>query len=149
MSNISKRRQGGLKLPPPIPFTPTSRPLRKGFPPLCSIYIVKCYAILQNFSLFSGFPPSWESRFPSFPSCPLFSWAPAPCPPTLSRKASFEKKFLCLICLTGKSNENGWFSSHFRLVEPISVTLKGKSKILFFRVKQNYFEKNKWHFDFY
>ena len=63
-------RQGGLKLLPPVPFTPASRPRLKGFPPLCSIYIVKCYAILQNFSLFSRFPPPWESCFPPFPLPP-------------------------------------------------------------------------------
>ena len=63
-------RQGGLKLPPPVPFTPASRPLPKGFPRLYFIYIVKCYAILQNFSLFSRFPPPWESRFPPFPLPP-------------------------------------------------------------------------------
>ena len=60
------------------PFTPASRPLPKGFPPLCSIYIVKCYAIWQNFSLFSRFPPPWESRLPPFTLPP-----PVPLPPPI------------------------------------------------------------------
>ena len=59
----------------PAPGTFYSRfpPPSEGFPPLCSIYIVKRYAILQKFSLFSWFPPIWHLTLRSW-RCARDGW---------------------------------------------------------------------------
>ena len=76
--------QGGLNLPPPVPFTLTPRPLPYGFPPLCFIYIVRFYAILQKFSFSPGCrhfgnPASrcFSSRL-LYTSCPYSPGLPPP-----------------------------------------------------------------------
>ena len=79
---ISGGRQGGLKLPPPVPFTPASRPLPKWLPPLCSIVIVKCYTILQNFSPFLPVPATLGIPLPAH-SPPTSHTSPAPYSPGL------------------------------------------------------------------
>ena len=84
-------RQGGLKFPPPIPLTPASRPLPQGFPPLCSISIVKYYAILRNFSPFLPVPATLGIPLPVLsppasrtPPAPYSPGLPPPCPPPLA-----------------------------------------------------------------
>ena len=70
--------------PPPVSFNLSSCPIFL-IPPLCSISIAKCYAMLHNFFLFFHFLPAWEScispttlftRF-LYTAYPLFSWVPA------------------------------------------------------------------------
>ena len=46
--------------------------------------------------------------------------------------------FLCSMIATCESNENGRFSTQLGLAKP---SLGGKSKMLFFSERQNYFEK--------
>ena len=48
--------------------------------------------------------------------------------------------FLCSMVATCESNENGRFSTHLGLGRP---SLEGKSKMLFFSERQNYFEEKK------
>ena len=64
--------RGGLKLLPPVPFILDSGPLLQRFPPLCSISIVKCYAILLNFSPFLLVPITLGIPLPAlYPPVPL------------------------------------------------------------------------------
>ena len=44
--------RGGLNLPPPVPYTPASRPFPSPFSPLCLITIPKYNGILRNFTRF-------------------------------------------------------------------------------------------------
>ena len=46
--------------------------------------------------------------------------------------------FLCSMVATCESNENGRFSSQLGLAKP---SLEGKSKMLFFSERRNYFEE--------
>ena len=46
--------------------------------------------------------------------------------------------FLCSMVVTCESNENGRFSTQLGLAKP---SLGGKSKMLFFSERQNYFEE--------
>ena len=64
---------------------PLGTPFRRGFPPLCSMSIVKCYAILQNFSPFLPVPATLGILLPAL-SPPASRTPPAPilpgsCPP--------------------------------------------------------------------
>ena len=72
--------KGGLKLPPPVPWIPASRPIPYGFPPLFYFYYKMLYNVAKFVSISPGLPPPWESRFlPPLlpPPVPL----PPPCPP--------------------------------------------------------------------
>ena len=57
----------GCETPASRSFTPASHPLLQGFPPLCSISIVKCYTIMQK--IFSFSPGSRHFGNPA--SCPF------------------------------------------------------------------------------
>ena len=81
---------GSLKLQPPVPFTPAFPPPSVGvsaslFYFYCKMLrnIAKCFSFSPDSHHF-GNPASrpFSSHFP-YPSCPLLSRAPAPCPPPL------------------------------------------------------------------
>ena len=82
-------RGGGLKLLPPVPFTPTSRPFRRGSSlfVLCRLYNVSQYCKIFSFSPGSrhfGNPASCPFSSPlPYPSCPYSPRLPPPCPPPL------------------------------------------------------------------
>ena len=64
-------RQGGLKLPPPVPFTPASHSFRRGSRLFVLFLLWNVMQHCEIFLLFSRFPPLWESRFPPFGSTVL------------------------------------------------------------------------------
>ena len=73
-------RLGGLKLPPPEPFAPASRPLPKGFPPLLFyVYCKMLYNIVKFFSFSPGFRHLGNSASPLSP--PASRIPPAPYSP--------------------------------------------------------------------
>ena len=67
---------GGLNLPLPVPFNPSSRPVFDGSPPLCIFSIAK-YAQCCVIFPFSPASRPLFSRLP-YSSSTLFSWSPAP-----------------------------------------------------------------------
>ena len=93
--DMSEGRQGGLKLLPPTPYTPTSCPLGllQGFWHTSLFYF--CCEMLCNIAKFFSFSPGschfgnpascpFSSHLP-YPSCPLFSQAPTPLSPSTYR----------------------------------------------------------------
>ena len=83
-------RQGVLKLLPPVPITPASAPFTVGVPAF--LFYLYC-KLLHNITKFFSFSPGSHhfgnpasrplSAHLLHTSRPLFSWAPAPCPPPL------------------------------------------------------------------
>ena len=56
--------QGGLDLPLPVPFNPSSRPVFFGSHPFAFFRLQNVAQCCVIFPFFSRFPPPWESRFP-------------------------------------------------------------------------------------
>ena len=103
--------QGGLNLPPPVPFNPSSRPVFFGSRPFAFFRLRNIAQCCVIFPFFSCFPPPWESRFPPPllpppvhlppPFLPVFR---PPCPPPPQDSAVNSK-------LSIKSNDNKLFTS--------------------------------------
>ena len=124
--------QGGLKLPPPVPWTPPPALFHTGSS-LCSISVIKGYAMLQNFSQFLlvsrllGNPASrpLSSRLP-YPFCPLLSRPPNPLSPSTppghhprgTRAARTAGQLLWTAGLLAKSSHQECFVINFHFQNP-------------------------------